>query len=95
MSPFGSRRIREWIIRPLARPKDITCRLDAVDDLIRETSARFAASNLMLDNGNDLSCSETVSALRYENFLTSVECSLGFMLTRLGGIRRYMYAVLS
>ncbi|XXQ38336.1 DNA mismatch repair protein [Plasmodiophora brassicae] len=76
VSPFGSRRIREWIIRPLARPKDITCRLDAVDDLIRETSARDgfrAALRKLPDLGRMLSRIHAYSfgrdskAVMYEN----------------------------
>ncbi|KMS93752.1 hypothetical protein BVRB_028320 [Beta vulgaris subsp. vulgaris] len=40
VTPFGHRRLREWIIRPLVRPHDINERLDAVENLIQDIDTR-------------------------------------------------------
>jgi DNA mismatch repair protein MutS len=42
MTPMGSRLLRQWLLAPLVERRAIEARLDAVDALVREASARDA-----------------------------------------------------
>jgi DNA mismatch repair protein MSH6 len=45
-TPFGRRRLRRWLMRPLYRTRDITRRQDAVEVRLHHAIAHLASSNV-------------------------------------------------
>ena len=53
-TPFGRRRLRKWLCRPLARPADILNRQDAVEDLLGPAEEASGAARKSLSGVADL-----------------------------------------
>src|SRR5688572_33311491 len=53
MTPMGARLLRQWLLAPLIERAAIDARLDAVDALVRDASAR-AALRAALDGVRDI-----------------------------------------
>ena len=53
-TPFGRRRLRQWLCRPLCRPGDIVARQDAVADLMGPAEEAAGAARRALSGLSDL-----------------------------------------
>ena len=53
-TPFGRRRLRQWLCRPLCRVEDIVCRQDAVQDLMGAAEEAAGVARKALSGVSDL-----------------------------------------